>query len=164
MEHAAILFIPSIPPHLNCCLKWLIFRTGTGFAVAVQYLKTMPVQTISVPQLPPNNDTYSQAVRLGEVIYVSGQLGVRPDGALADGLAAQTRQAIENIAMVLAAAGSEIPLVAKVNIFVTDFSRLGEMNEVYREYFTHCPAKTTVEIARLDRNALIEIEVIASAR
>ena len=124
----------------------------------------MPVQTISVPQLPPNNDTYSQAVRLGEVIYVSGQLGVRPDGALADGLAAQTRQAIENIAMVLAAAGSEIPLVAKVNIFVTDFSRLGEMNEVYREYFTHRPAKTTVEIARLDRNAMIEIEVVAARR
>ena len=117
----------------------------------------MPVQTISVPQLPPNNDTYSQAVRLGELIYVSGQLGVRQDGALADGLTAQTRQAIENIAMVLGAAGSAIPLVAKVNIFVTDFSRLGEMNEVYRQYFPHRPAKTTVEIVRLDKGALLEV-------
>ena len=64
----------------------------------------------------------------------------------------------------LQAAGSALSLVAKVNIFVTDFSRLGEMNEVYREYFTHRPAKTTVEIARLDRNAMIEIEVVAATR
>ena len=119
---------------------------------------------ISVPELPPNNDTYSQAVRLGDLIYVSGQLGVCSGSGLADGFAAQTRQAIENIATVLRAAGSALSLVAKVNIFVTDFSRLGEMNEVYREYFTHRPAKTTVEIARLDRNALIEIEVVAAAR
>ena len=124
----------------------------------------MRFQPISVGELPPNNDTYSQAVQLGELIYVSGQLGVRPGGGLAGGFAEQTRQAIENIATVLRAAGSELSLVAKVNIFVTDFSRLGEMNEVYREYFKHRPAKTTVEIARLDQDAMIEIEVIASAR
>jgi 2-iminobutanoate/2-iminopropanoate deaminase len=124
----------------------------------------MNPQAISVVELPPNNDTYSQAVRLGELIYVSGQLGVCPGGGLADGFAGQTRQAIENIATVLRVAGSALSLVAKVNIFVTDFSRLGEMNKVYREYFTHRPAKTTVEIARLDRNAMIEIEVVAAAR
>ena len=124
----------------------------------------MQVQPISVLQLAPNNDTYSQAVRLGELIYVSGQLGIRPDGGLAQSFAEQTRQAIENISTVLRAAGSEIALVAKVNIFITDFSRLGEMNEVYREYFKHRPAKTTVEIARLDRGAMIELEVIAAAR
>lgn len=124
----------------------------------------MQVQAISVGELPPNNDTYSQAVQLGDVIYVSGQLGVRLEGGLADGFAGQTRQAIENIATVLRAAGSELALVAKVNIFVTDFSKLGEMNEVYREYFKHRPAKTTVEIAQLDRGAMIEIEVIAAAR
>ena len=124
----------------------------------------MDTQVISVSELPPNNDTYSQAVRLGDLIFVSGQLGVCPEGGLADGFAGQTRQAIENIATVLQAAGSALSLVAKVNIFVTDFSRLGEMNEVYREYFTHRPAKTTVEIARLDRNAMIEIEVVAAIR
>ena len=123
----------------------------------------MRPQAISVSELSPNNDTYSQAVRLGELIYISGQLGVRPEGGLADGFAAQTRQAIENIATVLRSAGSEIALVAKVNIFVTDFSKLGEMNEVYREYFKHRPAKTTVQIARLDQDAMIEIEVIAAA-
>ena len=62
------------------------------------------------------------------------------------------------------ATGSALSLVVKVNIFVTDFSRLSEMNDVYREYFAHRPAKTTVEIARLDRNAMIEIEVVAAGR
>jgi 2-iminobutanoate/2-iminopropanoate deaminase len=119
-------------------------------------------QIVSVGELPPNNDTYSQAVRLGDVLYLSGQLGIGPDGTLADGFAAQTRQAIENIRIVLRAAGSDLSRVAKVNIFVTDFSRLVEMNEVYREYFTHRPAKTTVEVARLDRGAMIEVEVVAA--
>jgi 2-iminobutanoate/2-iminopropanoate deaminase len=119
-------------------------------------------QIVPVGELPPNNDTYSQAVRLGDVLYLSGQLGIGPDGRLAEGFAAQTRQAIQNIVIVLQAAGSDLSRVAKVNIFVTDFSRLGEMNDVYRQYFTHRPAKTTVEIARLDRGALIEIEVVAS--
>ena len=123
----------------------------------------MIVQAIAVGGLPPNNDTYSQAVRLGDLIFVSGQLGVKPGGVLAEELTGQTRQAIENIETILKAAGSALALVAKVNIFITDFSRLGEMNQVYRQYFTHRPAKTTVEIARLDGNALIEIEVIAAA-
>ena len=123
----------------------------------------MTPQAIPVAELPPNNDTYSQAVRLGDLIYISGQLGIRPDGTLAEAFPEQVRQAIENVATVLRAAGSSISLVAKVNIFVTDFTRLREMNEVYREYFTHRPAKTTVEIARLDKGAMIEIEVVAAA-
>jgi 2-iminobutanoate/2-iminopropanoate deaminase len=120
-------------------------------------------QPITVTTAPPQNETYSQAVRLGDVIYLSGQLGVRPDGTLPDEFAAQVRQALDNIATVLQAAGSSLHLVAKVNIYVTDFSRLREMNEVYPEYFPHRPAKTTVEIARLDKGAQIEVEVVAAA-
>ena len=120
-------------------------------------------KTIDVPEAPPQNDTYSQAVRLGDVIYVSGQLGVAPGGTLPEQFGAQVRQALENVALVLKAAGSSLSLVAKVNIFVTDFSRLREMNEIYREYFPHRPAKTTVEIARLDKGAQIEVEVVAAA-
>ena len=123
----------------------------------------MTPQSIPVHEVPASNDTYSQAVRLGDLIYVSGQLGVRSGGGIASGFSEQTRQAIENVATVLRAAGSDLSRVAKVNIFVTDFSRLAEMNEVYREYFKHRPAKTTVEIARLDQNAMIEIEVVAAA-
>lgn len=123
----------------------------------------MTPQPITVTEAPPQNKTYSQAVRLGDVIYLSGQLGTRLDGTLPATFPAQVRQALENVATVLKAAGSSLSLVAKVNIYITDFSRLAEMNEVYPEYFPHRPSKTTVEIARLDKDAQIEIEVVAAA-
>ncbi len=118
-------------------------------------------QPIAVKAAPPQNDTYSQAVRLGDVIYLSGQLGARPDGTLPASFPDQVRQALDNVAALLSESGSSLALVAKVNIYVTDFSRLGEMNEIYRTYFPHRPAKTTVEIARLDKGAQIEVEVVA---
>jgi 2-iminobutanoate/2-iminopropanoate deaminase len=123
----------------------------------------MHPKPIDVPGLPANNPTYSQGVRLGDVIYVSGQLGVDPAtrALVPGGIGEQTRQAIENIEAILTAAGSGLSRVAKVNIFLTDFSLLREMNAVYATRFTGKPAKTTVEIARLDKDALIEIEVIA---
>jgi 2-iminobutanoate/2-iminopropanoate deaminase len=121
-------------------------------------------QPIETPQVPPNNDTYSQAARLGELIFLSGQLGLDPvTRQLAAGIQAQTRQALDNVATVLRASGSSLDRVAKVNIFITDFSSLGAMNEVYRTFFPHRPAKTTVEISCLDGGALIEIEVVAAA-
>jgi 2-iminobutanoate/2-iminopropanoate deaminase len=120
-------------------------------------------QPITVAAPAPLNETYSQAVRLGDVIYLSGQLGVRPDGTLPGIFSEQVQQALDNVAAVLQAAGSSLSLVAKVNIYITDFSRLREMNEVYPKYFPHRPAKTTVEIARLDKGAQIEVEVVAAA-
>jgi 2-iminobutanoate/2-iminopropanoate deaminase len=124
----------------------------------------MPIhlEAVPVPAAPPQNDTYSQAVRLGDLIYVSGQLGMASDNTLPQNFSEQVRQAIENVQTVLQAAGSSLNRVAKVNLYLTDFGRLGEMNDVYREYFTHRPAKTTVEVSRLDNNAQIEIEVIAA--
>jgi 2-iminobutanoate/2-iminopropanoate deaminase len=116
---------------------------------------------IAVPAAPPQNDTYSQAVRLGDVIYVSGQLGVRPDKTVPENFQDEVRLALEHLRIVLEAAGSSLSLVARVNIFITDFSRLSEMNAVYPEYFPHRPAKTTVEISRLDKGARIEIECVA---
>ena len=118
---------------------------------------------IDVAQLPPNNATYSQAVRLGDLIFVSGQLGVDPvtRRLVEGGIQQQTSQAIDNVATILAAAGSSLDRVAKVNIFLIDFAWLPAMNEIYAQRFPHRPAKTTVEIARLDQDALIEIEVIA---
>ncbi len=124
----------------------------------------MEPQPIDVPGLPVNNPTYSQAVRLGDLIFVSGQLGVDPvtRALVSGGIREQTRQAIDNIEAILTAAGSGLSRVAKVGIFLTDFSLLREMNEVYATRFTGRPAKTTVEIARLDKDALIEIEAVAS--
>ena len=123
----------------------------------------MTPTSIEVPLLPPNNPTYSQAMRMGGLLFVSGQLGVHPStrDLVPGGIQAETRQAIENIETILKAAGSGLPFVAKVTIFITDFSLLGEMNQVYSTLLLHRPAKTTVEIGRLDKNALIEIDVIA---
>ncbi|HUQ95557.1 MAG TPA: Rid family detoxifying hydrolase [Bryobacteraceae bacterium] len=122
--------------------------------------------TYDIPALPPNNNTYSQAVLLGDLLFLSGQLGMDPVSRtlVKGGIQAQTRQALDNIRIVLEAAGSRLDHVGKVNIFLTDFSLLGLMNEVYAQYFPHRPAKTTVEIARLDKDALIEIEVVALRR
>ena len=120
-------------------------------------------QPVTVTAAPPQNNTYSQAVRLGDLIYLSGQLGTRADGTLAGEFAEQVRQALDNVSAVLEAAGSSLSLVAKVNIYITDFSRVPEMNTVYPKYFPHRPTKTTVEIARLDKGAQIEIEVVAAA-
>jgi 2-iminobutanoate/2-iminopropanoate deaminase len=124
-------------------------------------IKPQPIET---PQNPPNNTTYSQAARLGDFVFLSGQLGIDPSTRLIveGGIKAQTRQALENVKSVLAAAGSALDLVAKVNIYITDFSLLSQMNEVYAGYFPHRPAKTTVEIVRLDQGGLIEIEVVAA--
>jgi 2-iminobutanoate/2-iminopropanoate deaminase len=124
-------------------------------------IKPQPIET---PQNPPNNTTYSQAARLGDFVFLSGQLGIDPSTRMVveGGIKAQTRQALENVKSVLAAAGSALDLVAKVNIYITDFSLLSQMNEVYAGYFPHRPAKTTVEIVRLDQGGLIEIEVVAA--
>ena len=113
----------------------------------------------------PNKATYSQANRLGGLIFVSGQLGVTPGTKELVGvdIGSQTRQALENVRLILEAAGSSLSQVGKVNIFITDFSLLGAMNEVYAQYFPHRPSKTTVEITRLDLGALVEIEVVAAA-
>ncbi|MBM3754880.1 MAG: hypothetical protein FJW38_12980 [Acidobacteria bacterium] len=122
-------------------------------------------RTIEVPGLSPNNATYSQAVLMNGLVYVSGQLGVDPATRelVEGGIQPQTRQALENISAILSAAGTSLERVGKVNIFITDFSLLGAMNEVYAQYFPQRPAKTTVEITRLDKGGLIEIEVVAEA-
>ncbi|BDC50406.1 reactive intermediate/imine deaminase [Bryobacterales bacterium F-183] len=117
-----------------------------------------------VPGLPPGNDTYSQVSMLGDLVYVSGQLGVDPaTGRLAEGgVQAQTRQAILNVARCLEAAGSSLERVAKVNLYLVDFaSSIGSANVVYAEYFRHRPAKTGVGVASLWGGALVEIEVVA---
>ena len=78
------------------------------------------------------------------------------------GIQQQTRQAIDNIARCLAAAGTSLEKVAKVNLYLTDFSMIGAANEVYAQYFKHRPAKTGVGVAKLWGGALIEIEVVAA--
>src|SRR5258708_31769807 len=104
----------------------------------MNFMPMIPHPT-TVAAAPPQNDTYSQAVRLGDVVYVSGQLGISSDGTLAADFSAQARQAFANIATVLDAAGSSLSLLSKVNIYVTAFSRLRAMKKGYPQYFPHRP-------------------------
>jgi 2-iminobutanoate/2-iminopropanoate deaminase len=119
---------------------------------------------VSVPQLPPANSTYSQAVVTGGLVFVSGQLGIDPaTGQLAQGgIQAETRQALENIRACLQAAGSSMERVIKATLFLTDFSMIRSANEIYAQYLPHRPAKTGVGVAELWGGGLIEIEVVAT--
>jgi 2-iminobutanoate/2-iminopropanoate deaminase len=120
---------------------------------------------IPTPALPPANPTFSQAVRLGDLIFVSGQLGIDPrTGALAPGgQVAEYCQALANLKYVLEAAGTSLDRVAKTTIYMTDVRELAELNRIYAEYFPHAPAKTGVEVKALAMGGRIEIEAIASA-
>jgi 2-iminobutanoate/2-iminopropanoate deaminase len=121
---------------------------------------------ISVPQLPTANPTYSHAVRLGDVIYISGQLGIDPStGKLAPGgQVEEYKQALNNLKTILEAAGTSLNRVVKTTIYMTDVTQLAELNAIYAEFFSSTPpAKTGVEVNRLSLGAKIEIEAVAAA-
>ncbi|GIQ84273.1 enamine/imine deaminase YjgF-like [Kipferlia bialata] len=106
---------------------------------------------------------YSQCVKAGGVIYCSGQLGMI-DNVLQDTVEEQTKAALENMGHVLTAAGSERSKVVKCSVFVKDLNDFGAVNTVYAEFFgDHKPARACVEVARLPKDALVEITCIALA-
>ncbi len=119
----------------------------------------------SVPELPPANHTFHQAVRLSDLLFVSSQLGIDPaTGQLRPGgQVAEYRQALDNVRRILAATGSSLDAVAKVVVYMTNVDEIAVLNEVYARYFPHRPAKTGVEVRRLSMGAAIEVEVIAAA-
>lgn len=120
---------------------------------------------LTIPDLPPANSTYSQATVLGNLVFVSGMLGIDPltNRLAGDDMRSQTRQALLNIERILKEAGSGLDRVARCNLYLTDYGRLAEANEVYAEFFsTHKPAKTGVGVSELWAGALIEIEVTAA--
>lgn len=106
---------------------------------------------------------YSQAIRAGRFLFLSGQVGAEPsDGALADGVAAQADRALRNISAVLAEAGSGFDLVVKTTIFLTDIGDFSAVNEVYARYLSPpFPARSTVAVKALPKGALVEIEMVA---
>ncbi|MBM3762341.1 MAG: hypothetical protein FJW36_19090 [Acidobacteria bacterium] len=120
---------------------------------------------VNVPQVPTGNATYSHAVKMGGLIFVSGQLGVDPaTGRLRPGgQVAEYEQALENIRVILEAAGTSLDQVGKTTVYMTNVDELSELNAVYARYFPHAPAKTGVEVKRLSAGAAIEIEVVALA-
>ena len=107
---------------------------------------------------------YSQAIDTGNLVFLSGQLGIdRQTGMMVDGLEAQTHQAFRNIQYVLAEAGLTLANIAKVTVFLNDIQDFSKVNEIYARYFEQpYPARSAFQVAALPMNGLVEIEVIAS--
>jgi 2-iminobutanoate/2-iminopropanoate deaminase len=109
---------------------------------------------------------YSQAIRSNGFLYVSGQVALDPATGefVGTDIRQQTQRTLENIKGILEAAGSNMHHVVKTTVFLKDINDFAAMNEVYAKFFTMAPpARSTVEVARLPKNALVEIEVIASS-
>ena len=121
-------------------------------------------EAIVTDRAPQAIGPYSQAVRAGNQIYCSGQIPIDPaTGAIIDGdIAAQTRQVLTNLSKVLEAAGVSLDHVVKTTVYLADMNDFTAMNAVYGTFFSSpAPARSTVQAARLPRDARVEIDVIA---
>ena len=124
----------------------------------------MKKEIISTDQAPAAIGPYSQAVKIGEMLFVSGQIPIDPlSGNLIEGdIKAQTRQVLKNVSAVLSAAGTSIDSVVKATVFITNMDDFALMNEVYAEFFTSMPpARACVEVSRLPKDVLVEVEAVA---
>ena len=124
----------------------------------------MSNSAIHTPNAPAAIGPYSQAVQAGNTVYVSGQLPIDPaTGAFAgEDITAQTRQSLENIRSILAAAGTDMSAVVKTTVLLADIADFAAMNAVYGEFFTApYPARAAFQVAALPKNAKVEIECVA---
>jgi 2-iminobutanoate/2-iminopropanoate deaminase len=123
----------------------------------------MPATPVPTPSAPPVAGPYSPAVRAGDWLILSGQVGFDPaTGLMAEGIEAQTQKVMENIAAILIDCGASITDVAKTLVFVTDLSDFAVVNQIYGEAMgDHRPARSTVQVAGLPGGALVEIETWA---
>lgn len=120
---------------------------------------------ISTNNAPAAIGPYSQALDLGNLVITSGQIPVDPaTGAFPEGIEAQTRQSLTNVKSILAEAGLTMKDVVKTTVFLSDMNNFAAMNGVYSEFFEEgsYPARSAVEVARLPKDAMVEIEVIAA--
>lgn len=119
---------------------------------------------VSTENAPGAIGPYSQAVKIGSFLFVSGQLPIDPKtGEMPESVEEQTRQSLENAKAILEAAGSDLKHVVKTVIYLKDMNTFTKVNDVYSAYFSkNYPARSTVEVARLPKDALVEIEVTAS--
>ena len=126
----------------------------------------MSKQIIATDKAPAALGPYSQAVRVGDLIYSAGQLGLVPETRqfAGPGIEAQTRQALENIRAIVEAAGSCLKHVVKTTVFLQDIQEWPAMNAIYAEYFPEdAPARSAVQVAALPMGARMEIDVVAVA-
>lgn len=121
-------------------------------------------KAIFTEQAPKAIGPYSQAIRAGGLVFVSGQIPLDPaSGQIVEGdIAAQTRRVLENLKAILAAAGSSLDRAVRTTIFLTDLGHFDVVNQIYGEFFKETPpARSTVQVSRLPKNVLVEIDCIA---
>ena len=119
---------------------------------------------VNTDKAPAAIGPYAKAVEIDSLVITSGQLPIYPaTGAFPEGIAEQTRQSLTNVKAILAEAGLGMDKVIKTTVFLSDMNNFGAMNEVYATFFGEggYPARSAVEVARLPKDALVEIEVIA---
>src|SRR5690554_225199 len=127
----------------------------------------MNINTLATEKAPAAVGPYSQGVKAGDFVYTSGQLPIDPQtGQLVqEDIQSATRLALNNVKAVLEQGGASLETVVKVTVYVKDMNNFGDINEVYAEFFTdHKPARSLVEVARLPKDGVIEIEAIAIAK
>ena len=121
-------------------------------------------QIINTPNAPAAIGPYSQAVRAGDLLFISGQIPLNPaTGNVVEGdVTVQTTRVLENVNAILTAAGADFSKVVKTTVFLQDMGDFAAMNAVYAEFFTEgqYPARSAVEVAALPKGALVEIETI----
>jgi len=145
------------------CMKSLfqVFILFAAFGYAAHGQQLCSVATSDAPKaIGP----YSQAIKAGGFVYTSGQIGLSPvTNALAgDDISAQTHQALDNLKAVLSAAGSDMRQVVKVTVYLKDLNDYAKVNDIYKEYFPEMkPARSAVQVNRLPKDALVEIECVA---
>lgn len=124
----------------------------------------MVKEVISTTKAPGAIGPYSQGIKFGNLLFVSGQTPLNPEtGKIAEGdVQSQARQCLENIKAILEAAGTNLDNVLKTTVFIKDMNSFSKINEIYAQYFTkNQPARSCVEVARLPMDVLVEIELIA---
>ncbi len=122
------------------------------------------MQIIQTPNAPAAIGPYSQAIKVGDMLYTSGQIPLRADGTLVEGdIVAQTEQVFNNLTAIIEAAGADLSKVIKTTVFLKNLDDFAAMNGVYAQAFgSHTPARSTVQVAKLPRDVLVEIETIVS--
>jgi len=126
----------------------------------------MTKETISTDKAPGAIGPYSQAIKVGDLVFCSGQIPIDPVTGefVSQDVAEQTKQVLKNLSAVLEAAGSGLGKVVKTTVFLADMGDFAAMNDVYAEFFSeNKPARATVQVARLPRDARVEIDCIATA-
>ena len=122
------------------------------------------MHVIQTPNAPAAIGPYSQAMVVGDLLFTSGQIPLRADGTLNDGdIIVQTTQVLANLKAVIEAAGADLSKVVKTTVFLKNLDDFVPMNKVYADAFgSHTPARSTVQVAKLPRDVLVEIEAIVS--